>query len=153
MSDLPTSAMGVMRLLQPTKQGIDAFSNQLIAAVKNGDVNPLELRVFLKTMEAIGDKVREHVRENELTEADKWAENKFSAYGVTFEKAELGTRYDYNVCNDPVHDRLLVRVSERTAFLRTIKSPMTIVDDETGEVVTIKPPLKKSTSGLKISFS
>lgn len=159
MSDLPTSAMGVFRQLSVSKSGIDTFSNQLITSVHNGDVNALELKAFLKTLEIIIEKVNDGTKANQLSEAEKYSEKKFNAYGCEIEKAEVGTKYDYAVCGDPIYNHRIrimeeakSQLDERTMFLKALKEPMTIVDDESGEVATVRPPLKKSTEGLKFSI-
>jgi hypothetical protein len=43
-------------------------------------------------------------------------------------------------------------VAARQKFLQTLKKPTTIVDDATGEIITINPPVKTWNEGLKISF-
>lgn len=158
-SDLPTHATGVLNLFSTSRTGIDVFSDQVIKAVHDGEVNPLQVRVWLKTMEEIIDRVRKETNANQLREADKWSENKFEYLGATIEKADVKTEYDYSVCCDTVFERLEVefntakqRLDDRKAFLKTLKAPMPIVDEDSGECVTIKPPFKKSTAGLKVSI-
>jgi hypothetical protein len=46
MNELPSTAFGVMRLLPDTKTGVQTFSNQLIQAVRNGEVNPLQVKAM-----------------------------------------------------------------------------------------------------------
>ena len=43
-------------------------------------------------------------------------------------------------------------IVKNAKLLHTIKKPTVIVDELSGEVVTIHPPVKKSTSGLKVSI-
>jgi hypothetical protein len=159
MNELPTSAIGVFRQLSVSKSGIQVFSRQLIQSVENGDVNALELKAFLKTLEQIIETVDKATREYQLKEADKYGEKRFSAFGCEVEKAEVGTKYDYSICGDPVYElrtKILEesknQLDERAAFLKSLKEPMTLVDEGSGEVVTVRPPLKKSTEGLKFSI-
>lgn len=159
MSELPGTAYGVMRLLPDTKQEVERFSNQLIQAVRNGEVNPLQLKSMFKVMELVSDIVSDATKVNQLNEADKYSEKKFNAYGFEIEKAEVGTKYDYAVCGDPIYNQRAQvleeakkLLDERATFLKALKEPLTLVDDESGEVATIYPPLKKSQSGLKFSL-
>lgn len=159
MSELPTSAFGVLRLFNTSRQGIEMFSGQLISAVENGEVNALELKAFLKTMEAIIEKVDKATREQQLKEAEKYSEKKFGAFGCEVEKAEVGTKYDYLTACDPVYEQRLVifnsaaeQLKEREAFLKALHNPITIIDEDTGQVATVRPPVKRSTSGLKFSI-
>lgn len=159
MSNLPTSAIGVLDLFSTSRTGIDIFSDQVIEAVHNGEVNPLQVRVWIKTMEEIIERVKKETGANQLREADKWAESKFEYLGATIEKADVKTEYDYVSCGDTVFERLEVdfntakqRLDDRKAFLKTLKVPLPVIDEDSGEVVTIKPPVKKSTPGLKVSI-
>ena len=96
---------------------------------------------------------------NQMTAAEKYPENSFEFSGATIQKAELGTRYDFSVCNDHVH-KCLTEISkqnseqlkDREDFLKSLKGQMTILDEGTGEVIKIMPPLKKSTTGLKVTI-
>lgn len=159
MSELPSSAFGVMRLLPDTKTGVQTFSNQLIQSVRNGEVNPLQLKAMFKIMELVGEIVTEATKANQLTEAEKYPEKKFHAFGFEIEKSENGTKYDYLGCGDPIYEHrhaiaesAKAQLDERAQFLKALKEPLTIVDDESGEVVTIQPPVKKSATGLKFSL-
>lgn len=154
--NLPSTAYGVMRLLPGSKREVEVFSNQLITAVQNGEVNPLQLKAFFKSMEAVIEKVDEATKVNLLNEADRYPGDKFEAYGFEIQKGVNGVKYDYLTCGDPIYEQLdssmkslKTQLSEREAFLRTIKEPLLLVDTESGEQATVKPPQKKGTPGLK----
>lgn len=159
MSDLPTTAMGVIRQLSVSKPGIQIFSKQLIDAVLNGEVNALELKAFFKAMESIIETVNEATKESQLREAERYPEKTFSAFGCKIEKSEVGVKYDYSVCGDPIYNQRLQifeeakkQVDERAKVLQALKDPLTLVDDESGEIATVRPPLRKGTQGLKFSI-
>jgi len=151
--------MGTLRMFAETQTQIDKFSDDLIQSVKEGEANPLEVLVFLKAFEKVSERVQKEIKENVLTEASKYPENSFELLGNKVEKAELGTKYNYSVCGDPVYMRrtqILAeaqeQVKERESFLKTIKQPITIIDDESGEIVTVQAPVKTSTTGIKITI-
>lgn len=159
MTDLPNTAMGVIRQLSVSKPGIEMFCKQLISSVKNGEVNPLELKAFLKTMEKIIEQVDKETKDEQLNEAMRYSERKFTAYGCEMEQCEVATKYDYVSCGDPVYNQRLriaeeakAQLDERSAFLKALREPLTIVDDESGEVATVCPPIKRSISGIKVSI-
>lgn len=156
---LPTRAIGVLEMFSTSRAGVDMFSDQLIEDVQRGDLDPLKLRVWIKTIETIIDRVNKETLINQMTAAEKYPENSFEFSGATIQKAELGTTYDFGICNDPVHKSLTEiskhaskQLKEREEFLKSLKSPMTILDEGTGEVSKITPPLKKSTSALKVTI-
>jgi hypothetical protein len=159
MNELPTSAYGVLKQFSVSKEGVQRFSIQVINAVKNGEVNALELKAYLKAMEQIIEIVDKATRHEQLTEAEKYGEKSFEVFGCKIEKAEVGTKYDYSGSGDPIYNHRLQifeeakkQLDDRAAFLKALKEPLVIVDDESGEVATLRPPLKKSTDGLKFSI-
>jgi uncharacterized protein (DUF1015 family) len=159
MTDLPSSAVGVIRQFAVSKSGIEIFSKQVIEAVQSGEVNALELKATFKAIEKIIEKVDEATKENQVRAADKWMEKKFTAFGAEIEKAEVAVKYDYSICGDPVYDQRLkifneakAQLDERQNFLKALSEPLRLVDEGSGEVALVHPPLKKSTSGLKFSF-
>jgi len=153
----PDSPVSLFRLFPASIAQVDSLSDGLIEAVRNGEVNPLELLASLKATAMAIERVIKETRENQLKEADKYPGTSFEAFGCKIEKAEVGTSYDYASCGDPIWEQRAkilaeakLQLTERETFLKAIKSPMGIVTED-GEAVAITPPLKKSTSGLKVS--
>lgn len=155
MSDLPTTAMGVLKLFSTTKQGIEMFAGQLIHGVKNGNINPLELKAYLKAIQAIAEQVDGATKEEQLTEAETYGSKAFHAFGYEIKIGEVGTKYNYDGCGDTEYERrksemlaAKTLVDERIQFLKGLKEPLVLVDEMTGEVVKVYPPAKTSTTGL-----
>lgn len=155
----PSNAMGVVRLFPSTQTQIDVFSDNIIQSVQNGEASPLETLVLLKALEKASERIMKEIRENVITAAEKYPERTFEFAGASIEKGEVGVKYDYATCGDPVYeqrqsimDAAKTLVDERTAFLRTLKEPITIVDEGSGEIVTIRPPQKTSTTSVKVTI-
>lgn len=153
------NAVSILDLFATSRAGIDVASDQIIESVRGGATNPLKVRVWIKTMEEILERVKKETGANQMTEAGKYVERRFEYAGATIEKAELGTKYDYAVCGDTVWERLNTdaetaksSLSERETFLKSLKEPLTVVDELTGEVVKIQPPTKTRVSGLKVTI-
>lgn len=156
MNELPSSAMGVLRLMPNNDVSVAKFSKQLIESVRSGDINPLELLVMLRSLEAVSELVREEIKTNINTAADKYPGAKFEAFNAIIEKADFG-KYNYGSSSDPEWEQLDSEFKtierkrkEREAFLRALREPMTAVNRETGEVYEIRPPFKKSNEGVKV---
>lgn len=155
-TDLPSSPASLLRLTPSTNDEINRFANILIQSVQAGEENPIAILIQVRAMEKAFKIITEKIQRNLLTEADKHPENKFEYAGNFIEKSEF-VRYDYAVSGDKEWE--LFSVAEQTAanarkeregFLRTLKKEMDILDKETGEIITIRPPLRKSVSGLKV---
>lgn len=123
--------------------------------------NVLEVAESLSAMEEFiksvkGDKrFTEYVRE----ETTKFGKQFSSASGAKIELAEVGTKYDFNVCADPELQRWEQQltsaedmVKKRKDFLKTIPvEGIEIITDD--EVVRVYPPAKSSTSSYKITLA
>lgn len=155
----PNSPTSLLHLLASTSQQIDFFSTSIINEVKDGQESPLRVLIQLRAMEKASKQILDGIREEVITAAEKYPGKDFELYGNKLSKEELGVKYDYSTCGDTIYERLQTdfntakaSLDERTAFLRQLKSPMTVVDEMTGEVVTIKPPVRTSTTGVKVTI-
>lgn len=142
-----------------TREGIKETAQDFRNAVDNGVINPLDLKVALKGLEKLAEELKS-IDADAYDEALKYDGKVFKYMGAEIEKSEsLGAKYDYSGCNHPEYtsllsqlEPLLKRKSEIENMLQKLKKSMTVVDEETGEIVTVYPPIKRSSSGLKITF-
>lgn len=154
--ELPNTPEGLMTLLPSTSSQITAFTNGIVRSVQEGNVNPLDVMLQIRAMERSIESIAKQIQENVIREADKYPGIEFTFKGNNLVKGDVSTKYDYSVCNDTVWERLKVdadsakeKLSERETFLKALKEPITIVDELTGEVVKVNPPLKKTVPGVK----
>lgn len=159
MNELPETATGLMHLMPSTSSQITSFSKQIVDAVRTGNENPINVLLQVRAMEKSLKIIYENIKVFAEREAEKYPGDKFDFKGNEITKCDVKTEYDYTKCNDPVYERVLYeyeqaakKLKERETFLKALTMPITIVDDLTGEVVSINPPLKKSVSGLKITI-
>src|SRR5688572_18964719 len=152
MTDLPNSPAGVLRMMPTTAAQIGQFSKSLIENVQNGNLNPIEILVMLRALEAVSETVRDSIKSNIESAADKYSEKSFEVFGARIEKGDVGVKYLYETSGDWQWESFKTQEQtaanlrkDREAFLRSLKEPITIVDEESGEISTIKPPLKRST--------
>lgn len=155
----PTTATGVLRILPSTLGEVARFCKAVVQSVMNGEANPLEVHVMLKTFEKASEAIQDEIRSNVMTEMDKYSEKSIQAFGARVDKAETGVRYRYETSGDSeweirktLLEQAAASLKERELFLRTLKEPMTVLNEETGEVTQIRPPQKISTSGLKVTL-
>src|SRR3990167_1823243 len=154
------TAISTLTNFHTSKEGIDRFVAQVVSEVRDGVYNPLQLKIFLKAIQKSCEELEKQTNDLSLTEAEKHGLRSFEIMGNKVELSELGVSYDYNACNDIVWIHLDEKIKklaeekkEREKFLKTITQTMGIANEETeGETVYINPPIKKSTSGLKITI-
>lgn len=152
----PSELLGLMA---STSTQIDVFSDGIIQSVKGGDLNPLHALIQLRAMEQASKRILSEIKENLLTEANKYPEKSFTFMGNEITKAEHGTKYEFSNCGDPVwemldqqKDSIAKSIKEREDFLKALKSPLETLDKLSGEIVTLSPPTKTSQSGLTVKI-
>lgn len=157
MSDLPTSALGMLRLMPTKSEEVGKFAHQIIKSVKEGTANPLEVKVMMRALRAVAEEVEEEIEDNAVTEAEKYSEKVIEMYGARIEKAEVGVTYNYASSGLPEWEQLDAEIrtlterrKEKESFLRALKEPITLLNENTGEIDTIRPSFKKSKTGVKV---
>lgn len=156
---LPNSPSSLLNLMASTSTQVDVFSDGVIQSVKNGETSPLHVMIQLKAMELATERIKKEIKDNVLTAAEKYPGKEFEFLGNKIVKGDVHTEYDFSPCGDPVwetrksiFEAAKTSMQEREAFLKTIKQPVTIVDEGSGEIVTLKPAIKKTVPGIKISI-
>lgn len=135
-----------------------SFIQQIKQSVENGSYTAMEMTAMLRNLREIADASEQAIEHFLLDEVEKHGKE-VAQHGVTFTVAEVGVKYDYENCKD-LEWTMLRNAEARNAdarklrekFLKTITSPLTLVNEDTGEVDTINPPIKSSTTKVKITL-
>jgi len=142
-----------------TKETIKEQSIALLKDLDEGHFSPLHIAAQLKFIEDVITNIKEEVRQRVVAEKDKYGKDAMTYHGATFDIKEAGVKYDYSHCNDTIWDDLKQQLDtlnqqmkEREAFLKSLKERLTYVDESTGEIITIYPPQKKSTTTYAITW-
>lgn len=160
-------ATSILSLMQTTKAERKSFVAQVIDEMEAGNVNPLLIHCQVKSMqnlidtfteEKVGGDLKKKYSKLVLEEAQKY-EKRFEMHNATFEVKEAGTKYDWSKCGDPWladamarHEALGAEIKTRQEFLKTISGSLEVVDQETGEAVTLYPPAKTSTTTVSVTL-
>lgn len=138
-----------------TKTQQDTFSAALIDEILNGNANPLEVELYLKSMEKVIETVRKnpYVKDAILNEAVKYGEKTFEHLGCKITVTGKQS-FDYSVCGsakwmqlDEEIKSLTLAKKELEEHLKTIKVPYSTMD---GEI--INPPSVSRSEFLSIKF-
>lgn len=155
-------------------------ADKIISSILNGDVEPLQIHMFLKRVEKIVEKVGkdEQVREALIKNANQHLGEgkKFDYMGASLRVGPTYTFTDYSACGDPVWDNLAEmekKIKEakksREEYLKAAfpesnslygsVNPTILVDNlfslemvDCGEEVTLQRPIKKQTTGVVTTF-
>ena len=143
-----------------SKEEQAVLSSAMINSVLDGEIDPIKAVVQAKSLvETLTLFLKDKgVNDLVLREVEKYGKQT-SKDGATIAIKEVGSKWDYSECGDPIYNRLSAKkaeieekLKEREALLKATKEPRTEVDEETGEVYTVNPPSKSSTTSYAITF-
>lgn len=141
------------------KTDIEAVASTLLSKLDSGYVNPLSILTTVKAYEKVFDKIKKELINYSLTEASKYNEKEFELNGVKFSKVEAGVSYDYSNCGHEYYNSICEDIEKLTKekkeiekLLLSLKETTTIVMPFTGLICDVYPPVKKSTTTLKVTL-
>jgi hypothetical protein len=154
------TALSTLSVLPSGKDEIKRFSRMLKDEILQADRDPLKILVQLKYIE----KVLEDVLKDD--EIDRHFSKEFDLYGkekvieingAKLQQVEVGTKYLYEDCGDPVwfdlkrqSDEIAEKKKEREKFLQNIPYDQGIVEPKSGVFIT-RPP-KTSKTKVKVTL-
>ena len=159
MNDLTTTS--ILALFETNKEQRQSFALDLVSKIENGEVDPLKIHLQVKAMEDIIKLLNDNTiyKKAILEEAEKRGK-KFSFMNAEITIKEVGVKYDFSKCNDSewkiydIDKRISEeRLKERETFLKTIPAQgIEIMDGPTGELLTVYPPSKSSTTSIAVTL-
>jgi len=153
------STTNLLSFFEVNKESRKAYAETLIEGLKEGLSDPLKIHYQIKCVE---DFVKTLTSDSDyktllLDEAAKYGKI-FDHYNARFEVKEMGVKYDYSVCNDPVYNKLKAQltvledeIKAREKYLKAIppSGVQTLLEDE---VLTLYPPAKSSTTSITVNL-
>lgn len=160
MQDLhPNHPIGVLECFDTSKEKIQIFVNLVVDEIKEGRIDPLKIKAYCKSMEAVAEAIDKNTRDEQIKEAQKFGDKPFMNFGCEMHYTATKTDYDYTSCTDVIYNRLIKlkkdldeRIKTRQEFLKNIQGSQTLIDDETGEVYNVTKPFKTQVMGVKTSI-
>lgn len=143
-----------------TKQEISECSQAIKNEFLSGDIDVLAADLFLKKIEELVKGVREdkEVKGIVLQELELYTEKTVKVHGCEITKKGL-TSYDYDLCGDnelfSLQNQKAVideKIKLKQKQLQLLQEPMTVVNDDTGEIITLYPAAKKVTDSFSIKI-
>ena len=143
-----------------SKDEQSVLSSAMINSVLDGEIDAIKAVVQAKSLlETLTLFLKDKgVNDLVLREVEKYGKQT-SKDGATIAIKEVGSKWDYSECGDTIYNSLSVKkaeieekLKEREAILKATKEQRTEVDEETGEVYTVNPPSKSSTTSYAITF-
>lgn len=146
------------------KKDITSIANQIVEDYLNNGTDIIKVADMMAKIEFLIKEIKADSRYIDYLyeELNKYPKGKYqTANGTKIETSENGTRYDYGNCNDNKINALLKQQAEiekeiekRKEFLFTCPiEGLKVVDEETGEVEVLYPPIKSSKSSYKVTIA
>lgn len=140
-----------------SKLSVRTVADQLIELAEQG--NPLEVKLKMKAMSEAIDEACEKIDKMARDEAEKHGAKTFDFMGCSIGLIEAGTKYDFSNCGDieleqmtAEYEALAERIKKRKDIVKNIDGKMIMVNESTGESYEVLPPVKSSTSTIKITL-
>lgn len=144
-----------------SKTLVQQYAGQIIEQVEEGGRETLnalaQLEFFSQVIEAAKARIRE-IATDELDLFGAEAKTGVTKYGVTFKLKETGVRYNYTHTakfNEikAQEDAIAEKRKALEEQLKILKGATTMIDQETGEMIDLFPPIKSSKTTCEISLS
>lgn len=141
-----------------TKAASEGSAEMIADLVREGNYNALDVATKIKWMIATLTQAQKLIQPDCIDAIEK-ENGKATVNGAEVIKKETGVSYDYANCKDPSWDAMnkvmtsaKEKMAEREKFLKNITAPMSVNDQETGEVYELNPPIKTSSSSIQVTF-
>ncbi len=147
------------RLLKLTGDDINEFCKAIVAEVQDGNEDALEMLICIKKGIRIFELLDENIRPIVYGKNLVAKGGILKLHNVEVEPAELGTKWYFDRCGDAKLNTLnqeleaaKQKVTDRQNELKVITTISEQVDTDTGETWKVNPPIKRSTSGYKVTI-
>lgn len=147
-----------LALFQTNKGQRMDFVLTLVEQITSGAADPLTAHLQVKCLEDLLDLIKENTiyRTAVIEAAEKHGSRSFQLHNATFKFMEVGVKYDYSLCEDPVvldlmeqEKQIKERLKERQKLLQAMPEKG-MADPETGCIVY--PPSRKSTTTIAVTL-
>jgi len=154
------TTQGILSLFQTTKAERTTFIADVMGRIENGTADPVKVHLQLKAMEEIVKTLTTNESyKTHLIDAAEKNGKKFMAFNAEFSIKEMGQKYDFTYCGDvellefyTQQEKLKYLIKELEDFLKKVPVSGMQKVTETGEVITLFPPSKTSTTTVAVTL-
>lgn len=141
-------------IIKASKSELEEDITFYVDNLEDGNIDEIDLFISLRKLEYVTSEILKVAKEKiDYTKLGV----EYKKYNSQIKSKATASRYDFSNCNDLVYQRYKEQqnnvynlVKDRENFLKSIKSKQTIVDEETGDIMEVLPPIKSQ--GTTIEF-
>ena len=143
-----------------TKTKVADFAAKLIQLNTDGHVDTLTALARLEFLAQIIDQVKTNYRTTAVDELDLYgpeAKTGVTRFGVTFKQKETAVKYDFTkteMWNTMEAEIEALKNAQKAleAQLKGLSKSMSVLDESTGEITVMNPPIKSSKTTVEITL-
>lgn len=144
-----------------TKTKAAEFAAKLIQLNTDGHVDTLTALARLEFLSQIIDQVKTNYRTAAVDELELYgpeAKTGVNRFGVTFKQKETAVKYDFSQTAtwNEMESQIEALKNGQKALetqLKGLTKPMSILDESTGEITVMNPPIKSSKTTVEITLA
>jgi len=144
----------IKSLTDATKSELNDLASILLEVSEGRE---LDLYIFAKKIEYLSKVIQEVSNEYALSEAEKMKEK--SLYNSKIKVKDTGVRYNFSECGYTPYNNLLsdkkqieTELKGMETLLKSINKKTTIVDEQSGEILEVKPPVRTSGTSIVLTI-
>jgi hypothetical protein len=142
--------------INKSKDQIKDTATKAYNSVMDGDYDAIDALIFIKKGSELFKELDAKIRP--IAEGKSVGPD-YQKFGVKITEGMTGIKYSFDECNDPIYNDLNISfeiakemLEERKTFLKSVTKKMTIVDEASGDIVEINPPIKSGKLGLTLTI-
>ncbi len=140
-----------------TKDVIDELSARIVSGVEAGLEDPLKVLVKIEFLKKVAEDARKKIQDHALEAVGRYEANSANIFGVLVTQKEAAPRYDYTQTKawnelKAAEDEISTERKDLEKVLKAMKEKRTEIDEETGEIIELFPPVKSSTTTVAVQF-
>lgn len=141
--------------LEASKANQSIIAQTFIEKVNSGQESAISMAAKAKFITDTLKEVSEAIKGEVVNEVSKYGkgEQVTALGGYSVSVRETGVKYDYSKCNHPQYNLICIKIEKLEKekkkyeeFLKSISGHVEIADEDTGEMCTVYPPSKQSTT-------
>lgn len=143
---------GVEAALSLTQADFGIAATHYFEELERGERDEIDLYIAFKKVEKFVETIlpfiKDHIDETKLSVA-------YKKHSVSLQTQGGRPTWDYRNCGDQIYADLMEKqkeLKEREKFLQSITKTTEFSDEDTGEIVTLNPPIKRQSLNIVMRY-
>jgi hypothetical protein len=145
-------------IVSADKEQITNIVSQYLEDMAYNGGEPLKDLALCRKYIFLLEELEKGLKDFAITELESYERNETDVLGTTVKAVEAGVKYDFSETQAWAKQKVIVdteskRLKEIEAFAKSCKSKTTTVNQDTGEISDYYPPVKTSSTSIRVTLS